>query len=147
MEVPDRGHAAVAMTAYLSAHLIVSPTQTKSGATENYEDRVHNEAKVAATPIDVAIPESVMAINVAKPPNGICHHDQDGSHHERRVPDGRPTQHVRRAALFSSNEPNSSHDVHWALRASSRRLYDGATNLVQREMASITKLTQERSSR
>ena len=40
----------------LSAHVIVSPTISKSGATQKYELRIHNEAKVAATSAELEIP-------------------------------------------------------------------------------------------
>src|SRR3954469_23240689 len=54
----------------LSAHVMVSPTQSKSGAAQKYEVRVHNEAKVAATSVDLDIPDGVTVTEVAKPVAG-----------------------------------------------------------------------------
>src|ERR1700752_145393 len=54
----------------LSAHIIVSPTQSKSGATQRDEVRVPNEAKVAATSVDLEIPDGVSVIEIAKPSAG-----------------------------------------------------------------------------
>src|SRR5206468_858648 len=48
--------AASAVTS-LSAHVMVSPLQSKTGAVQKYELRIHNEAKVAATSIDLDIPD------------------------------------------------------------------------------------------
>jgi len=57
----------LASAASLSAHVMVSPLQSKAGATQKYEVRVHNEAKVAATSIDLEIPDGVTVTDVAKP--------------------------------------------------------------------------------
>src|SRR5215813_499575 len=56
--------------ASLSAHVMVSPTTSKAGATQKYEVRVHNESKVAAKSVEVEIPEGVTVTDVAKPASG-----------------------------------------------------------------------------
>jgi uncharacterized protein YcnI len=61
--------ASLAVTS-LSAHIMVSPPQSKSGATQKYEMRVHNEGKVAATSIELEVPEEVTVLDVAKPATG-----------------------------------------------------------------------------
>ena len=58
------------IVASLSAHIMVSPPQSKSGATQKYEMRVHNEGKVAATSVELEIPAGVTVLDVAKPSNG-----------------------------------------------------------------------------
>src|SRR6185295_17093842 len=61
--------AASAITS-LSAHVMVSPPQSTAGALQKYELRVHNEAKVAATSVDLEIPDGVTVTEVAKLPAG-----------------------------------------------------------------------------
>src|SRR3979409_2328764 len=61
--------AASAITS-LSAHVTVSPLQSKAGAVQKYELRLHNEAKVAATSVDLDIPDGVTVTEVAKPAAG-----------------------------------------------------------------------------
>ena len=65
----------------LSAHVTVSPLQSKAGAVLKYELRVHNEAKVAATSIDLDIPDRVTVTEVANSfTSGETH---EGSYHRR----------------------------------------------------------------
>jgi len=56
--------SAAALTT-VSAHVMVSPLQSKPGASQKYEVRVHNEAKVAATTIDLTIPDPDMVLDDA----------------------------------------------------------------------------------
>jgi uncharacterized protein YcnI len=51
----------------LSAHVMVSPLQSKAGAVQKYELRIHNEATVAATSVDLDIPDGVIVTDVAQP--------------------------------------------------------------------------------
>ena len=60
-----------ATTVTLSAHVTVSPLQSKVGATQKYELRVHNEAKVAATSIDLEVPDGVTVTEIATPAAGM----------------------------------------------------------------------------
>ena len=60
----------VASATTLSAHVMVSPPQSKAGASQKYEVRVHNEAKVAATSIELDIPPGVTVVEVTKPTAG-----------------------------------------------------------------------------
>ena len=57
---------AVSAVASLSAHVTVSPLQSIPGATQKYELRVHNEGKVAATSIDLEIPDGVRDQNTRR---------------------------------------------------------------------------------
>ena len=54
----------------LSAHIMVSPPQSTSGTTQKYEVRVHNEEKIAATSIELEVPEAATVLDVGKPPTG-----------------------------------------------------------------------------
>ena len=64
--------ASLAVTS-LSAHIMVSPPQSQSGATQKYEMRVHNEGKVAATSIELDVPDEVTVLDVAKPAQMQAH--------------------------------------------------------------------------
>jgi uncharacterized protein YcnI len=66
--------------ATLSAHVTVSPLQSKAGATQSYELRVHNEneKKLATTSIDLELPAGVTLVSVGKPPSGTYKTRKDG---------------------------------------------------------------------
>ena len=70
---------AVAAMTPLSAHIMVSPPQSKAGASQKYELRVHNEGKVAATGVDLEIPDGVTVTEVSKPPTGTVATKTTGS--------------------------------------------------------------------
>jgi uncharacterized protein YcnI len=134
---------AIAAMVTLSAHVMVSPIQSKSGATQRYEVRVHNEAKVAATSIDVEIPEGVTVLDVEKTPNGTPTTKKTG---ERITSitwqiDVQPNKYV--ALPFTAKNPEGAGDLHWTLH---ERLADGSTidwsdKPGAKEKGSITKLT------
>ena len=72
-----KGFAVVLLTACRSgavvdvAHVTMSPLIEKPAlATQKYELRVHNEAKVAATSVDLDIPDGE-ALTDAKPATGL----------------------------------------------------------------------------
>jgi uncharacterized protein YcnI len=127
----------------LSAHIMVSPPQSKSGATQKYEMRVHNEGKVAATSIELDIPDGVTVLDVAKPATGSFTTAQSGS----RITsitwqvDVQPNKYV--ALPFTAKNPDSEKDVHWNVR---EHLADGSVvewsdKPGAKEKASVTKLT------
>jgi uncharacterized protein YcnI len=133
----------IAMAASLSAHVIVSPTQSKSGATQKYEVRVHNESKVAATSVEVEIPDGVTVVDVAKSPNGTATTKKTGD----RVTsitwkiDVQPSKYV--ALPFTAKNPDSATDLHWTLH---EHLADGSTidwsdKPGSKEKGSVTKLS------
>jgi uncharacterized protein YcnI len=133
----------IAMAASLSAHVIVSPTQSKSGATQKYEVRVHNESKVAATSVEVEIPDGVTVVDVAKSPNGTAETKKTGD----RVTsitwkiDVQPSKYI--ALPFTAKNPDSASDLHWTLH---EHLADGSTidwsdKPGSKEKGSVTKLS------
>jgi uncharacterized protein YcnI len=133
----------VAAAAALSAHVIVSPTVSKSGAVQKYEVRVHNEAKVAATSIDVDIPDGVTVVDVAKSPNGTATTKKDG---DRVINiswkiDVQPNKYI--ALPFTAKNPETGAELHWTLH---EHLADGSTvdwsdKAGAKEKASVTKLS------
>ena len=114
--------AATAITS-LSAHVTVSPLQSKAGAVQKYELRVHNEAKVAATSVDLDIPEGVTVTEVAKPATGAYTTKKTGD----RITgitwqvDVQPSKYV--ALPFTAKNPESATELHWSMH---EHLADGS---------------------
>ncbi len=115
---------AMVTMASLSAHVMVSPPQSKSGASQKYEVRVHNEAKVAATSVEVEIPEGVIVLDIENGPNRTATTKKTGD----RVTsitwqiNVQPSKYV--ALPFMAKNPDASSDLHWTLH---ERLADGST--------------------
>src|SRR5580765_2016019 len=129
--------------ASLSAHIMVSPPESKAGATQKYEVRVHNEGKVAATAIDLAIPEGITVVDVAQPAAGTFTTTKTG---ERITSitwkvDVAPTKYL--ALPFTAKNPDAAKDVKWNIR---EHLADGSVvewsdKPGAKEKGSTTKLT------
>jgi uncharacterized protein YcnI len=133
--------AASAITS-LSAHVTVSPLQSKTGAVQKYELRVHNEAKVAATSVDLEIPDGVTVTEVAKPATGSYTTKTTGD----RITaitwqvDVQPGKYV--ALPFTAKNPDAATDLHWNMH---EHLADGSTvdwsdKPGSKEKGSITKV-------
>jgi hypothetical protein len=128
--------------ASVSAHVMVSPLQSKAGATQKYEVRVHNEAKVAATSVDLDIPDGVTVTDVAKPPTGSYATKLTGGRitmitWQVAVP---PNKYV--ALPFTARNPDGSEELHWSLH---EHLADGSSidwsdKPGSKEKGSVTKL-------
>jgi uncharacterized protein YcnI len=94
--------------ASLSAHVMVSPTQSKTGATQKYELRVHNEAKVAATSVELEIPDGVTVTDIAKSASGTSTTKKSGD----RITsitwqvDVQPTKYI--ALPFTAKNPDGA---------------------------------------
>ena len=134
---------AVASAATLSAHVMVSPMQSKSGGTQKYEVRVHNEAKVAATAIDVDIPDGVTVTDVAKPANGTFTTKTSGD----RITsiswhiDVQPGKYV--ALPFTATNPANASELRWSLHEhlADGSVVDWSDKPGSKEKGSVTKLT------
>jgi len=127
----------------LSAHIMVSPPESKSGATQKYEVRVHNEGKVAAKQIDLEVPNGVTVVEVAKLPAGTFETKKEGD----RITaitwkvDVAPSKYL--ALPFTAKNPASGSELQWNV---TEHLADGST--VQwsnkpgaQEKGSVTKLS------
>ena len=107
----------------LSAHIMVSPPESKAGATQKYEVRVHNEGKVAATGVDLEIPEGITVVDVAKPASGTFTTAKAGT----RITsiswtvEVAPTKYL--ALPFTAKNPDAAKDVKWSVR---EHLADGS---------------------
>jgi uncharacterized protein YcnI len=110
-------------TASVSAHLLVSPTQSKTGAVQKYELRVHNEGRVAATSIDLDIPDGVAVTEVATPAAGTYTTKTAGD----RITaitwqvEVAPGKYV--ALPFTAKNPDGASELHWNMR---EHLADGS---------------------
>lgn len=116
--------AVLAAAASLSAHIMVSPPESKIGATQQYELRVHNEGKVAATGVDLQIPDGVTVIDVAKPPVGTFNTTKSGDRITTiswQQIDVQPSKYL--ALAFSAKNPDKAKDVQWNIR---EHLADGS---------------------
>jgi uncharacterized protein YcnI len=134
--------AASAVTS-LSAHVTVSPLQSKPGAVQKYELRVHNEAKAAATSIELDIPEGVTVTEVAKTAAGTSTTKTEGN----RITmitwqiDVQPNKYV--ALPFTAKNPDAGSELRWRMR---EHLADGSTvdfsdKPGAKEKATVTKLS------
>jgi uncharacterized protein YcnI len=114
---------AASAAASLSAHVMVSPPQSTAGALQKYELRVHNEAKVAATSIDLDVPDGVTVTEVAKVPAGTFTTKMSGN----RISvitwqiDVQPTKYV--ALPFTAKNPDGAKEVRWTMH---EHLADGS---------------------
>ena len=66
------------MTGMASAHVMVSPLESKTGVTQAYELRVHNEGKLMTTALDLEIPEGVTVVDIATPATGTFNTTKTG---------------------------------------------------------------------
>lgn len=133
--------AAAAVTS-LSAHVTVSPLQSKTGAVQKYELRVHNEGKVAATSVDLDIPDGVTVTEVAKPAIGSYMTNKAG---DRIIGitwqiDVLPTKYV--ALPFTAKNPDGTAELHWSMHEhmADGSAVDWSDKPGSKEKGSITKL-------
>jgi hypothetical protein len=133
----------IAAAASSSAHIMVSPPQSKAGTTQKYELRVHNEGKVAASAVDLEVPEGVTIAEVMKPATGSFTTKKVGDRittisWQVDVP---PNKYV--ALPFMATNPATATELHWNMR---EHLADGSTidwsdKPGAKQKGSVTKLT------
>ena len=127
----------------LSAHVMVSPTTSKSGATQKYEVRVHNEAKVAATSVDLDVPDGLEVAEIAKPASGTFTTKKTGD----RITtitwtvDVQPSKYV--ALPFTAKNPTGATELKWSLHEhlADGSVVDWSDKPGSKEKGSVTKLT------
>ena len=133
--------AATAVTS-LSAHVMVSPLQSKAGAVQRYELRVHNEAKVAVTSIDLDIPDGVTVTEVASPAAGTYKTKTAGD----RIAaitwqvDVQPSKYV--ALPFTARNPDRATELRWSMHEhlADGSVVDWSDKAGAKEKGSVTKL-------
>jgi uncharacterized protein YcnI len=129
-------------TATLSAHIMVSPPQSKTGATQRYELRVHNEAKVATTEIELEIPDEVTVTTITQP--------ETGSYTTKTAGDriAAITWHVEvgpnkyKALPFVAKNPETPADLHWTVHEhlADGSVVDWSDKPGSKEKGSVTKV-------
>ena len=137
------GVVALSALTTVSAHVMVSPLQSKAGATQKYEVRVHNESKVAAKSIDLTIPDGVVVTDVAKTAAGTPTTKMTGN----RITaitweiDVQPNKYV--ALPFTATNPDGTADLHWNLREhlADGSVVDWSDKPGSKEKGSVTKLS------
>lgn len=132
-----------ASVASLSAHIMVSPPQSKSGATQKYELRVHNEAKVAATSIDLDVPEGVTVTDIAKPAGGTFTTKKAGERITAITWQVEVAPNKYLALPFTAKNPDAAKDVHWTLHEhlADGSVVDWSDAPGSKEKGPVTKLT------
>ena len=128
--------------ASLSAHVMVSPPQSTAGATQKYELRVHNEAKSAATSVDLDIPDGVAVTDIAKQPGGTFTTKTTGN----RITaitwqiDVQPTKYV--ALPFTAKNPDAATELHWSMHEhlADGSVVDWSDKPGSKEKGSVTKI-------
>jgi uncharacterized protein YcnI len=113
----------LAAGAALSAHVMVSPPQSKAGAAQTYELRVHNESKVATTAVELQIPRDLTVTGVQQPPAGTVDTPKTG---ERITAINwkvtvEPSKYL--ALKFDAKNPSAAAELHWNVK---QRLADGS---------------------
>ena len=132
----------VLFTAAMSAHVMVSPPASKSGATQKYELRVHNEGKIAATAMDLEVPDGVTVTEVAKPAAGTFTTKKTGDRISAITwqVDVQPGKYL--ALPFTATNPSGAKQLVWNVK---EHLADGSTvdwsdKPGAKEKASVTKI-------
>jgi uncharacterized protein YcnI len=133
---------AAAACASLSAHIMVSPPESKSGATQNYELRVHNEEKVAIKSVELTIPDGITVVSVGKAPSGTYTTAKSGDRITSLTwtVDVAPTKYL--ALPFTAKNPVGPKEVAWLTKAN---MVDGSVVVFSdkpgaEEKASVTRI-------
>jgi uncharacterized protein YcnI len=141
MKLTIVGMLAVAVTS-LSAHVMVSPPQSTAGALQKYELRVHNEGKVAASSIDLDVPDGVTVTEVTKGPAGTSTTKMSGN----RITvitwqiEVQPMKYV--ALPFIAKNPDGATELRWTMHEhlADGSVVDWSDKPGSKEKGSVTKL-------
>ena len=126
----------------LSAHVMVSPPQSKAGATQAYELRVHNEAKLATTFLELDIPQGITVLEIDPAATGTVETSKSGDRITAIVWRVNVESGKYVALKFEARNPDASMDVSWNVR---QHLADGSVvdwsdKPGAKEKASVTKI-------
>jgi uncharacterized protein YcnI len=125
-----------------SAHIMVSPPQSKPGVTQNYELRVHNESKVATTGVDLEVPDGITVLEITTPTAGTVETTKAGTRITaiKWKVDVAPSKYV--ALKFSAKNPDAATEVHWNAHQhmADGTLVDWTDKPGAKQKASVTKI-------
>src|SRR5216684_5392150 len=126
----------------LSAHIMVSPPDSKAGVTQKYELRVHNEEKVAITSVDLAIPDAVTVLSVGTAPAGTYTTTKAGDRITALTwkVDVQAGKYL--ALPFTAKNPDAAREVSWNAKAhlSNGSIVEWSDKAGPGEKASVTKI-------
>ena len=116
--------AAAAMGASLSAHIMVSPPDSKAGATQKYELRVHNEEKSMIKSVELTIPDGITVVAIGTAPAGTYTTAKTGDRITSLTwtVDVAPEKYL--ALPFTAKNPDTARKVAWNVKA---KLADGSS--------------------
>lgn len=116
--------AAAVMGASLSAHIMVSPPESKVGATQKYELRVHNEEKSIIKSVELTIPDGITVESIGTAPAGTYTTAKTGDRITTLTwtVDVAPEKYL--ALPFTAKNPDTAKKVSWNVKA---KLADGST--------------------
>jgi uncharacterized protein YcnI len=108
----------------LSAHIMVSPPDSKAGVTQRYELRVHNEEKVAIKSVELTVPDAITVVSIGTAPSGTYTTTKTGDRITSLTwtVDVAPEKYL--ALPFMAKNPDKATKVSWNTRA---HLADGKT--------------------
>ncbi|HEX4348126.1 MAG TPA: DUF1775 domain-containing protein, partial [Vicinamibacterales bacterium] len=116
--------AAAVMGASLSAHIMVSPPDSKAGTTQKYELRVHNEEKSMIKSVELTIPDGITIVAVGTAPAGTYAMAKMGDRITSLTwtVDVAPEKYL--ALPFTAKNPETAKKVAWVAKA---KLADGTS--------------------
>jgi uncharacterized protein YcnI len=133
---------ATALGVALSAHIMVSPPDSKAGVTQKYELRVHNEEKVAITSVDLAIPDGIAVLTIGPAPSGTYTTTKTGDRITSLTWKVDVPASKYLALPFTAKNPDTARDVSWNAKAhlSDGSVVEWSDKPGPGEKASVTKI-------
>ena len=133
---------AAALGVSLSAHIMVSPPDSKAGTTQKYELRVHNEEKLAITSVDLAIPTSINVLTIGPAPAGTYTTAKTGDRITSLTWKVDVAAGKYLALPFTAKNPDAASSVSWNAKAhlSDGSIVEWSDKPGPGEKASVTKI-------
>ena len=107
------GILAASVGVSLSAHIMVSPPDSKAGVTQKYELRVHNEETLAITSVDLTIPDGISVLTIGPAPSGTYTTAKTGDRITSLTWKVDVAASKYLALPFTAKNPDSARDVSW----------------------------------
>ena len=123
--------------------IAAAATTSKGGATQKYEVRVHNEAKLAATSVDLDIPDGVTVTDIAKPAAGTVTTKKAGERITMITWQVTVQPGKYLALPFTATNPAEQLELRWSLHEhlADGSVVDWSDKPGSKEKGSVTKLT------
>jgi uncharacterized protein YcnI len=136
------GILAAAAGVSLSAHIMVSPPDSKAGVTQKYELRVHNEEKLAITSVDLTIPDGISVLTIGPAPSGTYTTTKTGDRITSLTWKVDVAASKYLALPFTAKNPDSAREVSWNAKAhlSDGSIVEWSDKPGPGEKASVTKI-------